>query len=84
MSFNGGTLTQIVGSGDGTGNLALSLTGNTANFSNSQLYLYQNSTTGEDDIEVLVVPEPSTWVLLASGMLALFFIQRRKNGRTQS
>ena len=38
--------------------------------------LYQS--TGVDDIDVVVVPEPGTWALMLGGLTALVFWQRRK------
>jgi hypothetical protein len=76
-----GLITPILNSGNtGTGNLALSLSGISASFygSNSFLFLYQNSSTGADDIEVEVVPEPSTWALIAGGLGVLLVWQRRR------
>jgi hypothetical protein len=32
-----------------------------------------------DDIEVEVVPEPSTWAMMIGGLAALVFWQRRKS-----
>ena len=75
------TLTQILGGGvGGNGNLTLALTGlaNTYYGANSYLVLYQNSSTGADDIEVEVVPEPGTWALMFGGLAMLIFWQRRK------
>ena len=78
------TITQIIGSGaGGNGNLTLALTGLASSYysSNSYLFLYQNSVTGADDIEVEVVPEPGTWALMLGGLAMLVLIQRarRKN-----
>ncbi len=76
------TITQILDSGvGGNGNLALALSGVTSSFysANSYLFLYQNSATGADDIEVEVVPEPSTWALMFGGVAMLVFWQRRRN-----
>ena len=44
---------------------------------NSYLVLYQSS--GVDDIDVVVVPEPSTWALMIGGLALLVFWQRRRN-----
>jgi len=76
-----GLYTPISSSGvGGTGNLVLSI-GAAGYYNNSYLFLYQNSTTngGVDDIEVMVVPEPSTWAMILGGLALLVFIQRRKN-----
>jgi len=73
-----GLETQILGSGNGsTGNLALALSESAATMygTYSDLFLYQNSTTGMDDIEVDVVPEPGTWILMFAG-LALLSVHR--------
>ncbi len=75
------TITQILNSGSGgTGDLTLALTGlaNTYYGANSSLFLYQNSTTGADDIEVEVVPEPGTWAMMLGGLAFLVFWQRRR------
>jgi hypothetical protein len=45
---------------------------------NSFLVLYQNTNTGVDDIDVEVVPEPSTWALMLGGLGLLFLWQRRR------
>ena len=50
---------------------------NTYYGTNSYFVLYQN--TGIDDIEVEVVPEPSTWAMMIGGLSVLIFWQRRKN-----
>jgi hypothetical protein len=79
-----GLLTPILNSGVGqSGDLTLALTGlgglaNTWYASNSYLFLYQNSTTGVDDIEVDVVPEPGTWALMLGGLAMLVFWQRSR------
>ncbi len=76
-----GLTTLISNSGvGGSGDLTLALTGlaNTNYGANSYLFLYQNSTTGVDDIEVEMVPEPGTWALMLGGLGALVFWQRRK------
>ncbi len=44
----------------------------------SYLFLYQNSTTGQDNIEVEVVPEPGTWAMILGGLGMLLFWQRRR------
>jgi hypothetical protein len=81
-SLSSGLITMITGSGvNGSGNLTLALTGqaNTWYGQNSYLFLYQNTTTGADDIEVEVIPEPGTWALLLGGLAMLVFWQRRKS-----
>jgi hypothetical protein len=45
---------------------------------NSYLVLYQDSTNHIDDIEVIVVPEPTTWAMIFGGFGLLLLIQRRK------
>jgi hypothetical protein len=65
----------------GSGDLTLSLSSGAAGYygNGSYLFLYQNSTTGADDIEVEVVPEPGTWALMLGGLAMLVAWQRRKN-----
>ena len=78
------TITQILSSGSaGTGDLTLAFAGGTSSFysPNSYLFLYQNSLTGADDIEVEVVPEPGTWALMLGGLAMLIFWQRRRARR---
>jgi hypothetical protein len=50
-------------------------------YTNSYLVLYQNTNTGADDIDVVVVPEPGTWAMMLSGIGLLLVIHRmrRKN-----
>ena len=69
------------GSANGSGNLVLGLTGLPSDYygNGSYLFLYQNSTTGVDDIEVEVVPEPGTWALMLGGLAFLIVWQRRKS-----
>ncbi len=84
VSLGGGiTETKILNSNfGGTGSLSLSFGGaNTYYGANSSLFLYQNTNTGQDDIEVEVVPEPGTWAMMLGGLSMLLFWQRRKNGR---
>lgn len=45
----------------------------------SYLFLYQDSATGVDDIDVEVIPEPGTWALMFIGFGLLVVIQRRRN-----
>jgi autotransporter-associated beta strand protein len=76
-----GLTTQILNSGVGmSGNLTLVLTGlsDTWYGANSYLFLYQDSATGADDIEVEVVPEPGTWALMLGGLAMLIFWQRSR------
>ncbi len=84
-----GASTGTYGSADGETTIITGITGGTLGLlfgnstdtafygANSYLVLYQN--TGVDDIEVEVVPEPSTWALMIGGFALLVFIQRRKN-----
>ncbi len=77
-----GLITPILNSNfGGTGNVTLSMSGTAAGYygGNSYLFLYQNSTTGADDIEVEVVPEPGTWALMLGGLAVLIVWQRRRN-----
>ncbi len=74
---SGVTETLIQGS-----NLALAFSGTTDQQfygANSYLVLYQNSHTGVDDIDVIVVPEPGTWALMLGGLAMLVFITRAKS-----
>jgi fibronectin-binding autotransporter adhesin len=41
-------------------------------------FIYLNTTGGVDDIEVSVVPEPSTWAMIIGGLGCLIFWQRRR------
>jgi fibronectin-binding autotransporter adhesin len=50
-----------------------------AYYANSYLFLVDNG--GVDDIEVEVVPEPSTWAMIFGGLGMLLFWQRRKTRR---
>ena len=45
-------------------------------YANSVLIL--NTADGADDIEILVVPEPSTWALMLGGLCTLLVIARRR------
>jgi autotransporter-associated beta strand protein len=77
-----GLITPILNSNfGGSGDLTLSLSSGAAGYygNGSYLFLYQNSTTGADDIEVEVVPEPGTWALMLGGLAMLVAWQRRKN-----
>ena len=80
---SGITETQILNSNfGGSGSVNLSFgSANSFYGTNSTLFLYQNTHTGQDDIEVEVVPEPGTWALMLAGLGLLIFIQRsrRKN-----
>jgi autotransporter-associated beta strand protein len=76
-----GLITPILNSNfGGTGNVTLSMSGLAAGYygGNSYLFLYQNSTTGADDIEVEVVPEPGTWAMMLGGLAMLVGWQRRR------
>jgi fibronectin-binding autotransporter adhesin len=53
-------------------------------YANSYLVLYQNTNTGVDDIDVVVVPEPGTWALMLGGLALLVTIQRRRNKQGQT
>ena len=80
-SLANGLYTQILDSNvGGSGSLVLGLNGlaNTYYGQNSYLFLYQNSTTGVDDIEVEMIPEPGTWAMMLGGLGMLIFWQRRK------
>lgn len=48
-------------------------------YANSYLVLYQNTNTGTDDIDVIVVPEPGTWAMMLGGLAVLIVWQRRKS-----
>jgi autotransporter-associated beta strand protein len=50
----------------------------------SSLIIYQDSSSGIDDIEVEIVPEPSTYAMLLSGLATLFFFQRRFSKSSRS
>jgi len=39
---------------------------------------------GVDDISALVIPEPSTFMLLVTGVLGLFMVRRRQRGRSET
>ncbi len=81
-----GLTTPITNSGvGGTGNVTLAFTtpGGATYYAPSYLFLYQNSTTGTDDIEVEVVPEPSTWAMMLGGLGVLILWQRRRRDRSQ-
>ncbi len=41
-------------------------------------FLFLDTSSGVDDIEVEVVPEPGTWALMIGGLAALVFWQRRR------
>lgn len=78
-----GLSTIILGSGEGgTGNLALELGALSGSYpGGSYLFLYQNTTTGADNIEVMIVPEPSTWALTLGGLFSLILVLRRTRSR---
>ena len=48
-------------------------------YNNSYVFLVNSG--GVDDIEVEVVPEPSTWALMLGGLALLVLWQRRKGQR---
>jgi autotransporter-associated beta strand protein len=78
-TYLGNNIWEINNSGlNGNGNLALSLTGSAATYygANSYLFIYQNGST--DDIEVEVIPEPGTWAMMLGGLAILVVWQRRK------
>jgi len=77
---SGITETQILNSNyGGSGSLNLSFgSANSYYGTNSTLFLYQNTNTGVDDIEVEVVPEPGTWAMMLGGLVLLIFIQRSR------
>jgi fibronectin-binding autotransporter adhesin len=76
-AFNGGTMTQIDANGNSALLLGLSGIAQTYYGTNSYLFLYQNA-SGADDIEVMVVPEPSTWALLVAGLGCVITVQLRR------
>ena len=80
---SGITETQILNSNfGGSGSVNLSFgSANSFYGTNSTLFLYQNTHTGQDDIEVEVVPEPGTWDLMLGGLCLLVVIQRRRNNK---
>ena len=83
-SLSTGLITPIFHSGvSQSGNLTSALTGQSKTWygQNSYLFLYQNSTTGVDDIEVTVVPEPSARGMILGGLALLIFWQRRRSKR---
>ena len=82
-----GLIIPILNSGfGGTGNLTLSMSSAAAGYygNYSYLFLYRNSTTGADDIEVEVVPEPGTWALMLGGLAMLIFWQRLRRQHLQN
>jgi len=78
---SGITETQILNSDfGGTGSLNLSFgSANSYYGANSSLFLYQNTNTGQDDIDVEVVPEPGTWAMMLGGLALLVVVQRRRS-----
>jgi fibronectin-binding autotransporter adhesin len=69
---------QIVTTGV-NGGLNLAFSGGSGGYGSSYLFLV--NTGGVDDIEVEVVPEPSTWALMLGGLTLLVFWQRHKRQR---
>ena len=55
--------------------------GNSDGFYAANSYLFLNQIGGVDDIEVEVIPEPSTWAMMAGGLALLVVCLRRKNQR---
>ncbi len=51
-------------------------------YSNSYLELVNNA-NGTDDIDVVFVPEPSTWAMMLGGLATLVFWQRRRRGNNR-
>ena len=81
MSLGSGvTETKILNSNfGGSGSVNLSFgSANSYYGTNSTLFLYQNTNTGVDDIEVEVVPEPGTWAMMLGGLALLIFIQKQR------
>ncbi|HEY8994004.1 MAG TPA: autotransporter-associated beta strand repeat-containing protein, partial [Lacunisphaera sp.] len=75
-TINGTTFAVI------TGGLNLAFSPSLANtWYASHSFLFLNTAGGVDDIEVSVVPEPSTWALIVGGFALLIFWQRRRNMR---
>ena len=63
-----------------TSNLQLTFADSTqASFYGAHSYLFLVNNAGVDDIEVEVVPEPGTWVMMLGGLAMLVVWQRRKN-----
>ncbi len=89
-TFEVGGLVLQAGNSDGLvasdgqilGGLSLLEPGTAGNFF-SQWYGSSELFLVGDNIEVEVIPEPSTWALIFSGVACLFFWQRRKNGRSR-
>jgi autotransporter-associated beta strand protein len=80
------TITPILNSGvGGSGNvtLAFGTPGGAAYYAPSYLFLYQDSATGVDDVEVEVVPEPSTWAMILGGLGVLVLWQRRRRDQSK-
>ncbi|MEI9997970.1 MAG: PEP-CTERM sorting domain-containing protein [Verrucomicrobiota bacterium] len=77
---DGATETRILNSNfGGSGNLTVSFGAQNGYYGeNSYLFLYQDASTGADNIEVEVVPEPGTWALMLGGFTMLMFWQRRR------
>jgi hypothetical protein len=70
---------EIANSGNlGTGNLVLSLSTAAATYYGANSYLFVVDSGGVDDIDVEVVPEPSTWALMLGGLGFLLIWQRQR------
>jgi hypothetical protein len=81
-SLANGMTTVILSSSVGqSGNVTVSMHGADNAFygANSYLALYQNSTSGADNIEIIVTPEPGTWSLMLGGLAMLVVRQRRRS-----
>ena len=62
-----------------TGGLSLTFAPSLANtWYATNSFLYLNTGSGFDDIEVDVVPEPGTWAMMLGGLAVLLFWQRRR------
>jgi hypothetical protein len=77
---NGLNQDEILNSGNGGGgNLALSLPqSGAAGYYGTGSYLFIVNSGGVDNIEVMVIPEPSTWAMMLGGLALLLFIQRKR------
>ncbi|XHR27107.1 MAG: autotransporter-associated beta strand repeat-containing protein [Chthoniobacteraceae bacterium] len=68
------TFTNALGQQQISSGLSLAFTGATAQSKYASSYLYING----DDIELQVVPEPSTWALVAPGVGLLWLLRRKR------